>query len=84
MCLVGLPPEPYSNVRADLLINKRRRLAGSLIGSIQETQEMLEFCAEHQVLATIELIPISTVNEAFERMLKGQVKYRFVIDMSTL
>ena len=84
MCLVGLPPEPHKNLRADFFIGKRRQLAGSLIGSIKETQEMLDFCAEKKVLADIELIPIKMINEAFERMIKGKVKYRFVIDISSL
>lgn len=82
MCLVGLPSEPHPSLRADLMINKRRNLSGSLIGSIQETQELLDFCAEHDVLAQIELIPIEKINEAFERMLKSDVKYRFVIDIA--
>lgn len=84
MCLVGLPSQPHPSLRADLLITKRRRLAGSLIGGIKETQELLDFCAEHNVLANIELIPIEKVNEAFERMLKSDVKYRFVIDISSM
>jgi uncharacterized zinc-type alcohol dehydrogenase-like protein len=84
MCLVGLPSEPYPLLRADLLIRQRRNLAGSLIGSIQETQEVLDFCAKHHILANIELISISQVNEAFERMLKNDVRYRFVIDLSSL
>lgn len=84
MCLVGLPAAPHPSLRADILINKRRKLAGSLIGGIKETQEMLNFCAEHNILAEIELISIDQVNEAFERMLKNDVKYRFVIDMKSL
>lgn len=84
MCLVGLPSQPHPSLRADIMITKRRRLAGSLIGGIKETQELLDFCAEHNVLANIELIPIDKVNEAFERMLKSDVKYRFVIDMASL
>jgi uncharacterized zinc-type alcohol dehydrogenase-like protein len=84
LCLVGLPPEPHRLLRADLVIDKRRKLAGSLIGGIKETQELLDFCAKHGILAKIELISIDKVNEAFERMLKNDVKYRFVIDMSSL
>ena len=84
LCLVGLPPSPHPSPQADLLITKRRQIAGSLIGGIKETQELLEFCAEHGVTADIELIPIQKVNEALERMAKGDVKYRFVIDMSSL
>lgn len=66
------------------LIFKRRQFAGSLIGGIPETQEMLDFCAEHGITADIELIPIQKINEAYERMLRSDVKYRFVIDMSSL
>lgn len=84
MCLVGLPPKPHPALKADTLIMKRRQLAGSLIGGIKETQECLNFCAEHNILASIELISIDQVNEAFDRMLKNDVKYRFVIDMATL
>jgi uncharacterized zinc-type alcohol dehydrogenase-like protein len=84
LCLVGLPSQPHPPLRADLVIGKRRKLAGSLIGGIQETQELLDFCAEHGVLAEIELIPFAKINEAFERMLKSDVKYRFVIDVSSL
>ena len=62
----------------------RRSLAGSMIGGIRETQEMLEFCATHNCLADVEVIPIQQVNDAYERMLKGDVRYRFVIDMHTL
>ena len=84
MCLVGLPSEPHPALKADALIFKRRRLVGSLIGGIKETQELLDFCADRNVLAQIELIPMEKINEAFERMLKNDVKYRFVIDMSSL
>ena len=63
---------------------KRRKLAGSLIGGIRETQEMLDFCAEHGVAADVEVIPIDKINEAYERMLKGDVRYRFVIDIASL
>lgn len=82
MVLVGLPdPTPLS---AAPLVLKRRTLAGSLIGGIRETQEMLDFCAAHGVAADVEVIPIQSVNEAFERMLKSDVHYRFVIDMASL
>jgi uncharacterized zinc-type alcohol dehydrogenase-like protein len=67
-----------------LLVFKRRKLGGSLIGGIRETQEMLNFCAEHGVAADVEVIPISKINEAYERMLKGDVRYRFVIDIASL
>jgi len=66
------------------LIFKRRSLAGSLIGGIAETQEMLDFCAERGIVSDIETIPIASINDAYERMLKSDVKYRFVIDMATL
>lgn len=82
MCLVGLPPIPHGALSADSLINKRRSLAGSLIGSIKETQEMLDFCAKHHVLAHIELLPMDRVNEAFDRLIKKDVKYRFVLDVA--
>jgi uncharacterized zinc-type alcohol dehydrogenase-like protein len=63
---------------------KRRSLAGSLIGGIAETQEMLDFCAEHGLASDIEMIRMDQINEAYERMLKGEVRYRFVIDMASL
>jgi uncharacterized zinc-type alcohol dehydrogenase-like protein len=62
----------------------RRSLAGSAIGGIRETQEMLDFCADHGITSDIERIPIQRINEAYERLLKGDVKYRFVIDMASL
>jgi uncharacterized zinc-type alcohol dehydrogenase-like protein len=71
-------------VAAFSLIAPRRQLAGSLIGGIPETQEMLDFCAEHGITCDIELITIDKINEAYERMLKSDVKYRFVIDMASL
>ena len=83
LTLVGLPPEP-APVAAFPLIWARRSLAGSLIGGLKETQEMLDFCAECGITADIELIAMDKVNEAYERMLKSDVKYRFVIDMATL
>lgn len=66
------------------LIGKRRQLAGSLIGGIAETQEMLDFCAGHGIVSEIEIIPVQEISEACERMLKSAVKYRFVIDMASL
>ncbi|MGA9334786.1 MAG: NAD(P)-dependent alcohol dehydrogenase [Rudaea sp.] len=82
MVLVGMPdPTPLS---AGPLIMRRRRLAGSLIGGIRETQEMLDFCGEHGVASDIELIPIDKINEAYERMIRGDVRYRFVIDIASL
>jgi uncharacterized zinc-type alcohol dehydrogenase-like protein len=83
LTLVGVPPQGVQ-VMPFSLIGGRRRLAGSLIGGIRETQEMLDFCGEHGIVCDIELIPIQGINDAFERMLKGDVKYRFVIDMATL
>ena len=73
-----------SPIAAGSLIHRRRQLAGSLIGGIKETQEMLDFCAKHKVFSDIELIPIHQINGAYERMLKSDVRYRFVIDMKTL
>lgn len=84
MTLVGAPSEPHPSPDVFSLIFKRRSLAGSLIGGIQETQEMLDFCAEHGIVSDIEMIPIQQINEAYERMLKGDVRYRFVIDMDSL
>jgi uncharacterized zinc-type alcohol dehydrogenase-like protein len=83
LVLVGAPEEPLP-VAAFSLIPARRSFAGSTIGSIAETQEMLDFCAEHNIVADIELINIQQINEAYERLLKGDVKYRFVIDMASL
>jgi alcohol dehydrogenase (NADP+) len=83
MTLVGAP-ETALPVKALSLLFGRRRLAGSLIGGIRETQEMLDFCAEHGITADVELIPVQKINEAYDRLVKGDVKYRFVIDMATL
>jgi uncharacterized zinc-type alcohol dehydrogenase-like protein len=83
LTLVGIPPQPVA-VKAFNVIAPRRQLGGSLIGGIAETQEMLDFCAEHGIAAEIELIKIDQINEAYERMLKSDVKYRFVIDLSSL
>ncbi|WP_243285968.1 NAD(P)-dependent alcohol dehydrogenase [Geothrix terrae] len=83
MVLLGVPPEP-TPVAAHALIGGRKILTGSLIGGVQETQEMLDFCAEHGIVSEIELIPVQQVNEAYERMLKNDVRYRFVLDMKTL
>ncbi|MGV3637226.1 MAG: NAD(P)-dependent alcohol dehydrogenase [Flavobacteriales bacterium] len=82
MVVVGIPPA--SPLNPSLLVMQQRCLAGSLIGGIAETQEMLDFCAEHQVFSDIEVIPASLINEAYERMLKSDVRYRFVIDCATL
>jgi uncharacterized zinc-type alcohol dehydrogenase-like protein len=83
MTLVGAPEKP-APVSAFNLIMKRRRLAGSAIGGIRETQEMLDFCGKHGITSDIELIPIQKINDAYERLLKSDVKYRFVIDMASL
>jgi uncharacterized zinc-type alcohol dehydrogenase-like protein len=83
MVLVGVPPED-SRVAPGSLIFGRRSLAGSLIGGIRQTQEMLNYCAEHGIASQIEKIPIQNINEAYERTLKSDVKFRFVIDMATL
>jgi uncharacterized zinc-type alcohol dehydrogenase-like protein len=83
MILVGAPSEPLSFAAFHLVL-KRRRLVGSLIGGIQETQEMLDFCAEHNIPSDVEVIPIQQVNEAYERIMKGDVRFRFVIDMESL
>lgn len=84
MTLVGVPADPHQSPNVSILIGKRAAIAGSMIGGITETQEMLDFCAEHNIVADIELIKAEQINEAYERMLKGDVKYRFVIDSSTL
>lgn len=84
MVLVGAPASPHPSPSVMNLIFKRRAIAGSLIGGIPETQEMLDFCAEHGIVADIELIRMDQINDAYERMLKGDVKYRFVIDSATL
>jgi alcohol dehydrogenase (NADP+) len=84
MCLVGAPETPHPSPTVFNLIFKRRRLAGSLIGGIKETQEMLDFCAEHGIVSDIEIIPIQQIDAAYERMLRSDVKYRFVIDMASL
>lgn len=83
LTLVGAPEKPLPVVTFNLLM-KRRTLAGSLIGGIKETQEMLDFCGEHNITADIELIDIQQINEAYERLLRSDVKYRFVIDMKSL
>jgi uncharacterized zinc-type alcohol dehydrogenase-like protein len=83
MVCVGVPPSP-AVVPAMNLIFGRKSIAGSLIGGLPETQEMLDFCAEHNIVSDIEIIDIKDINEAYERMLKGDVRYRFVIDMATL
>jgi uncharacterized zinc-type alcohol dehydrogenase-like protein len=84
MVLVGVPAEPHPSPSVGNFIMKRRTLGGSLIGGIAETQEMLDFCAEHEIVSDIEMIAIQQVDEAYDRMARGDVKYRFVIDNSSL
>ncbi|MBA3928611.1 putative zinc-type alcohol dehydrogenase-like protein [Pseudoxanthomonas japonensis] len=84
LALVGAPDQPHPSPGVFNLILKRRSIAGSLIGGIRETQEMLDFCAKHGIVSDIETIRMDEINTAYERMLKGDVKYRFVIDMATL
>ena len=84
LTLVGAPASPHPSPEVFNLIFKRRSIAGSMIGGIPETQEMLDFCAEHGIVSDIELIRVDQINDAYERLLKGDVKYRFVIDNATL
>jgi alcohol dehydrogenase (NADP+) len=83
MVLVGLPDKP-TELHAFSVVGNRRRLAGSSIGGIRETQEMLDYCAEKNIVSDVEVIPIQRIAEAYERTIKGDVRYRFVIDMKTL
>jgi uncharacterized zinc-type alcohol dehydrogenase-like protein len=83
MVLVGVPPKP-APVHAFSLIGGRKTLAGSLIGGVAETQELLDFCAERKVAADVEVIPMKAIDEAYERMVNGDVRYRFVVDLATL
>ena len=84
MCLVGVPATPHPSPSVGALIFGRKAIAGSLIGGIAETQEMLDFCAERGIVSEIELIPVQQIEQAYERMLASDVKYRFVIDNKTL
>ena len=84
LCLVGAPDRPHPATSFTSLLFKRRRVAGSVIGGIRETQEMLDFCAEHGIVSQVEVIPIQQIDGAYERMLRSDVKYRFVIDMASL
>jgi uncharacterized zinc-type alcohol dehydrogenase-like protein len=81
--MVGASPTPLPLALGSLLF-RRRSLAGSIIGGIRETQEMLDFCAEHNIVSDIEMIRIQQINQAFERLARSDVKYRFVIDMASL
>jgi alcohol dehydrogenase (NADP+) len=83
MTMVGAPPQPVPLGVFSLLF-KRRSLAGSAIGGIRETQEMLDFCADHGITSDVERIRMQQIDEAYERLLRGDVKYRFVIDMASL
>jgi alcohol dehydrogenase (NADP+) len=80
---VGAPEKPMT-IPAFALIFGRRSLSGSPIGGLKETQEMLDFCGQHNITADVEVIPVQKINEAYDRMLKADVKYRFSIDMKTL
>jgi uncharacterized zinc-type alcohol dehydrogenase-like protein len=84
MTLVGVPPEPHPSPAVGALVMKRRRLDGSLIGGIAETQEMLDFCADHEIVSEIEMIAMQEIDEAYDRMARSDVKYRFVIDLATI
>jgi uncharacterized zinc-type alcohol dehydrogenase-like protein len=84
LCLVGVPEHAHPSPDVSNLIFKRRAIAGSLIGGIAETQEMLDFCAEHGIVSDIEMIDIQQIDEAYDRMVRSDVKYRFVIDNASL
>jgi len=84
MCLVGVPADPHPSPNIGQLIFGRKAIAGSLIGGLPETQEMLDFCAERGIVSEIEMIPVQKIDEAYDRMLKSDVKYRFVIDNTSL
>ncbi|RAK51438.1 NAD(P)-dependent alcohol dehydrogenase [Phenylobacterium deserti] len=84
LCLVGVPEHPHPSPTVGVLIFGRKSIAGSLIGGIAETQEMLDFCAQHGIVSDIEMIKAQEINDAYERMLKSDVKYRFVIDSASL
>jgi len=84
LCLVGVPEHPHPSPNVGAIIFGRKAIAGSLIGGIAQTQEMLDFCAERGIVADIEMIPIQKIDEAYDRMQKSDVKYRFVIDSASL
>ncbi|MFP7723542.1 NAD(P)-dependent alcohol dehydrogenase [Lysobacter sp. A3-1-A15] len=84
LCLVGVPENPHPSPNVGPLIFRRRAIAGSLIGGIRETQEMLDFCAEHGIVSEIEMIRAQDIDAAYERMLRSDVKYRFVIDIASM
>lgn len=83
LILVGVPTQPLA-LHPFAVIPRRRRVAGSMIGGIRETQEMLDFCGKHGIVSDVEVIPMQSINDAYERTIKGDVKYRFVIDMKSL
>jgi uncharacterized zinc-type alcohol dehydrogenase-like protein len=84
LVLVGVPEHPHPTPHIGTLIYQRRSIAGSLIGGIPETQEMLDFCAQHGIVADIEMIAARDIDAAYDRMVRSDVKYRFVIDAATL
>jgi len=84
LCLVGAPAQPHPSPAIFNLVFRRRQIAGSLIGGIRETQEMLDFCGQHGITSDVEMIKMQDINVAYERMLKSDVRYRFVIDMASL
>jgi len=84
LVLVGVPEHGHPSPSVYNLVSRRRAIAGSMIGGIAETQEMLDFCAEHGVIADIEMIPIQKIEDAYARMLRSDVRYRFVIDSASL
>jgi uncharacterized zinc-type alcohol dehydrogenase-like protein len=84
LVLVGVPEHAHPSPDVSALIFRRRAIAGSLIGGIPETQEMLDFCAEHGIVADIEMIPMQMIDEAYDRMQRSDVRYRFVIDNASL
>lgn len=84
LCMLGVPEDPHPSPNVGALIFGRKSIVGSLIGGIAETQEMLDFCAEKGIVSDIEMIAMQTIEEAYERMLKNDVKYRFVVDMASL
>lgn len=83
LCLLGMPGQPIS-FTSMLLGSRRRSIAGSGVGGLAETQEMLDFCAIHDITAEVEVLPIDKVNEAFERLKRNDVRYRFVLDLALL
>jgi len=84
MTLLGVPGTPHPSPNIGNFIMKRRSLSGSVIGGIAETQEMLDFCGKHNITSEVEVIPAQKINEAYERMQKTDVRYRFVIDMARM